>query len=50
MNGAMSGWYLVTSSVAQGSVPGTVLSNAFITDLDAGVEHTTGKFAGDSKL
>lgn len=50
MNGAMSGRHLVTSSVAWSSVPGPVLSNVFITDLDTGAEHTIGKSADDTKL
>lgn len=50
MNGATSGWHLVTSSVALGSVPGPLLSNAFITDLDTGVGQTIGKFADDARL
>ncbi|KAJ7414316.1 hypothetical protein BTVI_41375 [Pitangus sulphuratus] len=41
-NGATSGWQLVFL--------GPVLFNIFINDLDAGVQCTINKFAGDSKL
>ncbi|PKU49490.1 rna-directed dna polymerase from mobile element jockey-like [Limosa lapponica baueri] len=50
VNGSMSKWKLVIRDIPQGSVPGPVLFNIFISNMDSGIECTLTKFADNTKI
>lgn len=50
VNGLMSGWRSVKSSIPEGSVLGLMLFNMFCSNMDHGTECILKKFDGDTKL